>query len=103
MNIRGSGHGSGSHSHSGSHLHGGASPGGGSPTDALDSPALQSLQAQIDRLTQLHEDMTQHIRHLDSKYQGVLSEMVNFQRNMAQQDGLLQNLIQYFLQLENGG
>ena len=47
--------------------------------------------------------MLQHIRHLENDYQSVLGEMVNFQRNMAQQDGLMQNLIQYFLQIENGG
>ena len=49
------------------------------------------------------EEMAQHIRSLETNYQNVLSEMVNFQRNMAQQDGLMQNLIQYFLQLESGG
>lgn len=46
--------------------------------------------------------MTAHIRNLESNYQNVLNEMVYFQRNMAQQDGLMQNLIQYFLQLESG-
>jgi osomolarity two-component system response regulator SKN7 len=46
--------------------------------------------------------MTAHMRSLERNYQDVLAEMVNFQRNMAQQDGLMQNLIQYFLQVENG-
>jgi osomolarity two-component system, response regulator SKN7 len=46
--------------------------------------------------------MSAHIRHLENNYQNVLTEMVNFQRNMAQQDGLMQNLISYFLQMENG-
>jgi osomolarity two-component system response regulator SKN7 len=46
--------------------------------------------------------MSTHIRHLENNYQNVLTEMVNFQRNMAQQDGLMQNLISYFLQMENG-
>ena len=46
--------------------------------------------------------MAAHIRNLENNYQNVLAEMVNFQRNMAQQDGLMQNLIGYFLQLENG-
>ena len=45
------------------------------------------------------EEMAAHIRSLETNYQNVLTEMVNFQRNMAQQDGLMQNLIQYFLQL----
>ena len=49
------------------------------------------------------DEMAAHIRSLETNYQNVLAEMVNFQRNMAQQDGLMQNLIQYFLQLENGG
>jgi osomolarity two-component system response regulator SKN7 len=60
------------------------------------------LQAQVERLVQTQDDMSTHIRHLENNYQNVLTEMVNFQRNMAQQDGLMQNLISYFLQMENG-
>jgi osomolarity two-component system response regulator SKN7 len=56
----------------------------------------------VERLTQAHEEMTAHVQSLERNYQDVLVEMVNFQRNMAQQDGLMQNLIQYFLQVENG-
>ena len=54
-------------------------------------------------MARAHDEMAAHIRSLEVNYQNVLNEMVNFQRNMAQQDGLMQNLIQYFLQLENGG
>src|SRR5882724_5693032 len=46
--------------------------------------------------------MTALIHSLEHNSQSVLSEMVNFQCNMAQQDSLMQNLIQYFVQLENG-
>ncbi len=46
--------------------------------------------------------MSAHVRNLERNYHDVLVEMVGFQRNMAQQDGLMQNLIQYFLQVENG-
>ncbi len=53
-------------------------------------------------MVRTQDEMAAHIRSLESNYQNVLTEMVNFQRNMAQQDGLMQNLIQYFLQLENG-
>lgn len=60
------------------------------------------LQAQVDRLTRSQEELTSHIRNLERNYQDVLVEMVNFQRTMAQQDGLMQHLIQYFLQVENG-
>jgi len=46
--------------------------------------------------------MAARLRSVESNYQNVLSELVNFQRNMAQQDGVMQNLIQYFLNIENG-
>ena len=72
-----------------------------SPTSA-NTAAVEALQAQVDRLVQAQEDMTTHVRNLERNYQEVLVEMVNFQRNIAQQDGLMQNLIQYFLQVENG-
>jgi osomolarity two-component system response regulator SKN7 len=45
--------------------------------------------------------MAARLRSVESNYQNVLSELVNFQRNMAQQDGVMQNLIQYFLNIEN--
>ncbi|EPQ57751.1 hypothetical protein GLOTRDRAFT_119791 [Gloeophyllum trabeum ATCC 11539] len=63
--------------------------------------AMESLQLQIDRLVRQQDEMVAHVRNLEGNYQNVLGEMVNFQRTMAQQDGLMQNLIQYFLQLEN--
>ena len=45
--------------------------------------------------------MATRLRSVEANYQNVLSELVNFQRNMAQQDGVMQNLIQYFLNIEN--
>ncbi|KLO14874.1 hypothetical protein SCHPADRAFT_871912 [Schizopora paradoxa] len=63
--------------------------------------AVAALQDTVERLLIAQDEMARHIRHLESNYQSVLGEMVVFQRNMAQQDGLMQNLIQYFLQLEN--
>ncbi|KAG1849266.1 HSF-type DNA-binding-domain-containing protein [Suillus subalutaceus] len=39
----------------------------------------------------------ERIRVLERQYGDVLVEMVNFQKGMAQQDGLMQGLIQYFL------
>ena len=79
---------------------GGGGPGAGSPSPA--STTLDALQGQVAALLQTQDDMAAHIRNLENNYQNVLAEMVNFQRNMAQQDGLMQNLIGYFLQLENG-
>ncbi|KAI0672636.1 HSF-type DNA-binding-domain-containing protein [Trametes maxima] len=75
--------------------------GANSPSPASNA-TVEALQSQIDRMARDQEEMAAHIRSLETNYQNVLSEMVNFQRNMAQQDGLMQNLIQYFLQLENG-
>jgi osomolarity two-component system, response regulator SKN7 len=63
---------------------------------------VEALQTQVERLTQSQEEMSAHIRNLERNYHDVLVEMVGFQRNMAQQDGLMQNLIQYLLQSENG-
>jgi osomolarity two-component system response regulator SKN7 len=42
------------------------------------------------------------LRNLERNYESVLVEMVSFQRGMAQQDGLMQNLISYFLGTESG-
>ncbi|KAL1939159.1 hypothetical protein VTO73DRAFT_10200 [Trametes versicolor] len=75
--------------------------GANSPSPASNA-SVDALQSQLERMSRDQEEMAAHIRSLETNYQNVLSEMVNFQRNMAQQDGLMQNLIQYFLQLENG-
>ncbi|KAH9952032.1 HSF-type DNA-binding-domain-containing protein [Amylocystis lapponica] len=80
----------------------GGARGGQSPSPSTGVATVEALQAQIDRMSRDQDEMLAHIRNLESNYQNVLGEMVNFQRNMAQQDGLMQNLIQYFLQLENG-
>ena len=58
---------------------------------------------QLEHMTQQQAEMTAHIRTLESEYDNVVNEMVTFQRTLTQQDGLMQNLVQYFLQLENGG
>ncbi|KAI6139475.1 HSF-type DNA-binding-domain-containing protein, partial [Pisolithus tinctorius] len=42
------------------------------------------------------------VRGLERYYKDVLGEMVRFQRNLAQQDGLMQSLVQYFLRAEGG-
>ncbi|KAH8099669.1 HSF-type DNA-binding-domain-containing protein [Cristinia sonorae] len=73
-----------------------------SPTPGVPNATIELMQQQMDRMARTQEEMAAHIRNLEGNYQNVLSEMVNFQRNMAQQDGLMQNLIQYFLQIENG-
>lgn len=42
------------------------------------------------------------MRGLERNYRDVLGEMVKFQKNLAQQDGLMQGLIQYFLGMDGG-
>ncbi|KAJ7771511.1 HSF-type DNA-binding-domain-containing protein [Mycena metata] len=76
----------------------------GSENSKLDSMQAQiaMLQAQLSTLGAAHEDVLSHVRNLERSYQEVLVEMVGFQRGMAQQDGLMQNLIQYFLRENNG-
>lgn len=46
--------------------------------------------------------MSQHMHSLSQEYQTVMGEMMNFQRNMVAQDQLMQNLIQYLVNLEAG-
>ncbi|KAJ7611649.1 HSF-type DNA-binding-domain-containing protein [Roridomyces roridus] len=71
-----------------------------SKVDSLQAQ-VASMQAQLTSLGAAHEEVLSHVRNLERSYQEVLVEMVGFQRGMAQQDGLMQNLIQYFLR-ENG-
>ncbi|KAJ7221632.1 HSF-type DNA-binding-domain-containing protein, partial [Mycena pura] len=66
------------------------------------SAQVSSLQAQLTSLNAAHDEVLSHVRNLERNYQEVLVEMVGFQRGMAQQDGLMQNLIQYFLRENNG-
>jgi osomolarity two-component system, response regulator SKN7 len=61
------------------------------------------LEAQVDRLRQTNEDTLLRLRDLEARYETVLGEIVGFQRNMAQQDSVMKDLIQYFLQIESGG
>jgi osomolarity two-component system response regulator SKN7 len=72
-------------------------------TDSL-LASHSSLQAQNDNLFATNETLRnqvvraeEQIRVLERQYGDVLVEMVNFQKGMAQQDALMQGLIQYFL------
>ncbi|PWZ00292.1 hypothetical protein BCV70DRAFT_161330 [Testicularia cyperi] len=88
--------------------------GGGLEGDRDDSPTLphsaeaaekaaesySELKAQVASLTAMQDQMQNHILGLTKQYQGVIGEMLTFQRNMVQQDQLMQNLIQYLMNLE---
>ncbi|KAF8886868.1 HSF-type DNA-binding-domain-containing protein, partial [Gymnopilus junonius] len=66
------------------------------------SPTNARLTSEVQRLKDESEDLRARIRNLERNYESVLVEMVGFQRGMAQQDGLMQNLIAYFLGSESG-
>lgn len=63
---------------------------------------IASLQAQNDALRAQVGRSEDRMRGLERSYRDVLGEMANFQKNMAQQDGLMQSLLQYFLGMEGG-
>ncbi|CAO1629517.1 unnamed protein product [Parajaminaea phylloscopi] len=73
------------------------------PSEAADRGAeeYQQLKDQIATLTAAQDQMSSHITNLTKQYQGVIGEMLTFQRNMVQQDQLMQNLIQYLMNLES--
>ncbi len=58
---------------------------------------VAALQSQIADISQSQNDMASHIRALDHKYRNVLAEFVGFQRNFAQQDGLMHDLMRHLL------
>ena len=58
---------------------------------------------QLTRMARQQDEMTAHIQGLENEYEAVLNEMIAFQRNLTQQDGLMRNLVQYCIQFENGG
>ncbi|KAF8634527.1 hypothetical protein AX15_000827 [Amanita polypyramis BW_CC] len=63
---------------------------------------VESLQNEIRWLREEGEDMRTRIRTLERNYENVLLEFVGFQRSMAQQDGIMQNLIAYFTNNDSG-
>ncbi|KAJ3865493.1 HSF-type DNA-binding-domain-containing protein [Lentinula novae-zelandiae] len=81
------------------------------PASRKTGMATMQLQTQVDRLTASHDELSSHIRSLERNignlernlgglernYHEVLVEMVGFQRNMAQQDSVMQGLIEWVL------
>ncbi|KAF8177200.1 winged helix DNA-binding domain-containing protein, partial [Pholiota molesta] len=62
------------------------------------SPTHAHLTSEIARLKDEGDDLRGRIRALERNYESVLVELVGFQRGMAQQDGLLQSLVGWFLE-----
>ncbi|KAH7889123.1 winged helix DNA-binding domain-containing protein [Phlebopus sp. FC_14] len=63
---------------------------------------IDALQAQTNALASHLSILQTQSSGLERSYRDVLGEVVNFQRNLAQQDVLMQKLIQYFLGVEGG-
>ncbi|KAK4058571.1 kinase-regulated stress-responsive transcription factor skn7 [Microbotryomycetes sp. JL221] len=75
-------------------------------TDSIDpgptTGDFTSLQNQLDQLHHQQSQMNGHMNQIQQDYQVVINEMLNFQRNLVAQDQLMQNLIQYLINLEAG-
>ncbi|GAA5947364.1 hypothetical protein JCM3765_001641 [Sporobolomyces pararoseus] len=78
------------------------SPGNGSmdPSHSQNGFDSNTFQSQLDGLVRSQQAMQQHMSNLSADYQAVIGEMMNFQRNMVAQDQLMQNIIQYLVNLE---
>ncbi|TFK64861.1 hypothetical protein BDN72DRAFT_881277 [Pluteus cervinus] len=58
---------------------------------------VDALQAQVRLLQEQQDEMTVRMRALERNYQDILVQMVGLQRGMAQQDRLMQSLIEGWL------
>ncbi|CAI2179606.1 17003_t:CDS:2 [Funneliformis geosporum] len=61
---------------------------------------LTELQSQVNNLTKLQTNMNDHLHSLSKNYHSVVQDLLNFQKNMVAQDQLMQNLVQYLVNLE---
>ncbi|KAI0027777.1 HSF-type DNA-binding-domain-containing protein, partial [Vararia minispora EC-137] len=59
------------------------------------------LQAQVDRLTAQQDEMAARMRALEANHQQVVGQLVQFQQDMAKQDGITRLLIQFYMQGNN--
>ncbi|KJA17939.1 hypothetical protein HYPSUDRAFT_145772 [Hypholoma sublateritium FD-334 SS-4] len=71
---------------------------GGAGARRSPSPTHAHLTSEIQRLKDEGDDLRGRIRNLERNYENVLVELGGFQRGMAQQDGLMQSLIGWFLE-----
>ena len=54
-----------------------------------------ALARRVDELTQAHFEMATYLQSVSSNYAAVVSELAQCQRNLANQDLIMQNLLQY--------
>ncbi|KAJ3025277.1 kinase-regulated stress-responsive transcription factor skn7, partial [Rhizophlyctis rosea] len=58
------------------------------------------LQSQVDSLTKLQADMATYLQSLSRNYHLVVEEVLNFRKNMAAQDQVIRNLVDYLVRRE---
>jgi cupin superfamily acireductone dioxygenase involved in methionine salvage len=64
--------------------------------------ATQQIQTQVDYLQKLQNQMANYLQGVSKSYGMVLDEVLSFKKNMAAQDNLLHNLVQYMVHQERG-
>ncbi|KZV94846.1 CheY-like protein [Exidia glandulosa HHB12029] len=74
-----------------------AAPSADEPMPIVHEGPTRSMQGQIDALNASHEHMRNVIERLESNHQSTLRELVAMQRTVAQQDVLIQTLLQHLL------
>ncbi|CAG8473384.1 6960_t:CDS:10 [Acaulospora morrowiae] len=70
------------------------------PTEVPIHFHITELQSQINHLTRLQANMDNHLHSLSDNYNSIVQELSSFQKSMAAQDQLMQNLVQYLVSLE---
>jgi hypothetical protein len=66
------------------------------------SALAANLHTQIAYLHKIHTDMAGHLQSLGNNYGVVLNEIMGCRSKMMAQDNLMQNLVQYLVQQEQG-
>jgi osomolarity two-component system response regulator SKN7 len=61
-----------------------------------------NLHTQVSYLHKIHTDMAGHLQSLGNSYGVVLNEIMGYRTKMVAQDNLMQNLVQYLVQQEQG-
>lgn len=65
--------------------------------------SIEHLRAQVEEMTRQQNDMAAHIGNMETDYQSMQSALATLKGDMTHQDELVQSVVQYFLQYENGG
>lgn len=74
-----------------------------SSSGATTPSAVGFLQAQAEQMARQQDAMKAHIRDMENRHENVVAEMETLQRDLTQQDGLMQSVAQYLLDRGTGG